>query len=261
MGKSAAAPSLQQQPMLSLPVKRRHSSVPPGVDSRKSAFVKQSSSPSSDDDAPLVALPSQPPPAASAAATFPAAAADHATAAECCDCDESETSGFGLGDEAEDLDIDDGLSMQDVQATAMVRPPPHPLPFSMPDSSIGSTFCRRCSRSTCRMTCPCASVRWSSSAHSSPAPCGALSPAASTSAARPAPAKLPASTSPPGCSRNQPTAKSRQVSCTACQRQTLECSCPLFSASTPQPTPPATTRCLPLFIPFIFVTFCPVPCA
>ena len=113
--------------MLSLPVKRRHSSAPPGVDSRKCAFVKQSSSPSSDDDAPLVALPSQLPPAASAAATFPAAAADHATAAECCDCDESETSGFGHGDEAEDLDIDDGVSMQDVQATAMVRP----LPYSI----------------------------------------------------------------------------------------------------------------------------------
>lgn len=152
MGKSAAAPSLQQQPMLSLPVKRRHLSVPPGDGSRKSAFVKQSSSPSSDDDEPMVALPSQLPPAASAATTFSAAA--DATAVECCDCDESETSGFGHGDEAEDLDIDDGLCMQDVEATAMVRPL-----FSVPDSSIWSPFFRRCSRSTCRRTCPCVSGR------------------------------------------------------------------------------------------------------
>jgi hypothetical protein len=106
---AAAVPLQQQQQQLCLPVKRHRSPVP-GDSCRKSLAAAERIS---DDDEPLVA------PNATAALAAAAAAA-----AECCDCGESETSGFGDEEEADALDIDDGgISADDVEMTALVGVP------------------------------------------------------------------------------------------------------------------------------------------
>jgi hypothetical protein len=138
MPKLTSDAPLQQQ-LLRLPVKRRSSFALPGDDRRKvlvdagrGGCVR-----SDDDDEPMVA----PPPHTGAAAMLAGASAALAAAAvassseaaaagetgatsvsaDACDCDESEASGFCAEDEAEELSIDDAISLQDVEATALVR--------------------------------------------------------------------------------------------------------------------------------------------
>ena len=101
------------------------------------------------------------------------------------DCDASEASGFGEASEADALDIDDGISMQDVDATAAVLPP-----HSLRDVCVMTLLFRFCSRSMFRTKCRSVSRRWSLSAPSSLAPRAAPNLAASTSAVHPAQAKL-----------------------------------------------------------------------
>jgi hypothetical protein len=175
---SAATAPLQQrqQSLLRLPVKR-HSLATSDEDNRKSAAAaKRIAIPCSDDDEPLVASPLQ-----MVSEVFSTAG----TASEISDCDASEALGFGEASEADALDIDDGISMQDVNATAAVLPP-----RSLRDVCVMTLLFRLCSRSMFRTKCRCVSRRWSSSAPSSLAPRAAPNLAASTSAVHPAQAKL-----------------------------------------------------------------------
>jgi hypothetical protein len=103
------------------------------------------------------------------------------TSSEISDCNASEASGFCEASEADALDIDDGISLQDVDATAAVLPP-----HSLRNVCVMTLLFRLCSRSMFRTKCRCMSRRWSPSAPSSLAPCTAPNLAASTSAVHPA---------------------------------------------------------------------------
>jgi len=121
MRTSTAAAHNQQQQLLRLPVKRQLLSAS-GNGSRK-AFVaaKDVGISCSDDDEPLVALPVQAVAVALAAAQTAAAASSVSSSVEASDCDVSEASGFGVSEDADALDIDDGISIEDVEATAKVQ--------------------------------------------------------------------------------------------------------------------------------------------
>ena len=97
--------------------------------------------------------------------TVPEVFSTAGAASEISDCDASEALGFGEASEADALDIDDGISMQDVDATAAVLPP-----HSLRDVCVMTLLFRLCSRSMFRTTCRCVSRRWSPSAPSSLAP-------------------------------------------------------------------------------------------